>query len=167
MFALWSQDFLWLFLNWWVFQEEPANSYESHCVLNNLIGEKKIHVQFCISLSTGSEKIFTSNIWYIHYVCVCAQSCLTHCDLMDCSPPGSSVHGIFQARIPEWVAMSFSRGSFWLRDWTCVSCVFCIGRWVLNVWEIVKVAQSCPTLCNTMDGIFPTQGSKSGVPHWR
>ena len=39
------------------------------------------------------------------------QSCLTLCDPMDCSPPGSSVHGIFQARTPEWVAISFSRGS--------------------------------------------------------
>ena len=45
-------------------------------------------------------------------VCVCvAQSCLTLCDSMDCSPPGSSVHGILQARILEWVATSFSRGS--------------------------------------------------------
>ena len=40
-----------------------------------------------------------------------AQSCLTLCDPMDCSPPGFSVHGIFQARVLEWVAISFSRGS--------------------------------------------------------
>ena len=40
-----------------------------------------------------------------------AQSCLTLCNPMDCSPPGSSVHGILQARIPEWVAMPSSRGS--------------------------------------------------------
>ena len=40
-----------------------------------------------------------------------AQSCHTLCDPMDCSPPGSYVHGIFQARILEWVAISFSRGS--------------------------------------------------------
>ena len=39
------------------------------------------------------------------------QLCLTLCDSMDCSPPGSSVHGILQARIWEWVAISFSRGS--------------------------------------------------------
>ena len=39
------------------------------------------------------------------------QSCLTLCNAMDCSPPGSSVHGILQARILEWVAISFSRGS--------------------------------------------------------
>ena len=43
------------------------------------------------------------------------------CDLMDCSLPGSSIHGIFQARILEWVAISFSRRSFWPRDWTQVS----------------------------------------------
>ena len=48
-------------------------------------------------------------------VCVCVlvtQSCLTLCDPMDCSPPGSSVHGISQARVLEWVAISFSRGIF-------------------------------------------------------
>ena len=39
-------------------------------------------------------------------LCVCSQSCLTLCDPMDCSPSGSSVHGIFQARILEWVATS-------------------------------------------------------------
>ena len=50
-----------------------------------------------------------------------AQSCLTLCDPMDCSLQGSSVHGIFQARVLEWVAVSFSRGSSWPRDWTLVS----------------------------------------------
>ena len=49
------------------------------------------------------------------------QSCLTLCDLMDCSPPGSPVHGILQARILEWVAMPSSRGSCWPRDRTRVS----------------------------------------------
>ena len=51
-----------------------------------------------------------------------AQLCLTLCDPMDCSPPGSSVHGILQARILEWVAIPFSRGSSQPRDWTQVSC---------------------------------------------
>ena len=45
-----------------------------------------------------------------------SQSCLTLFDPMDCSPPGSSVHGILQARILEWVAISISRGSSQLRD---------------------------------------------------
>ena len=40
-----------------------------------------------------------------------ALSCLTLCDPMDCSLPGSSIHGIFQTRVPEWVAIAFSRGS--------------------------------------------------------
>ena len=59
-------------------------------------------------------------------VCVCVQllqQCPTPCNLMDCSPPGSSVHGILQARILEWVAISFSRGSSQPRDQTQVSCV--------------------------------------------
>ena len=55
-------------------------------------------------------------------VCVSAQSCLTLCNPVDRSPPGSSVHGIPQARILEWVAISFSRGSSRPRDQTHVSC---------------------------------------------
>ena len=52
-----------------------------------------------------------------------AQSCLTLCDLMDDSPLGSSVYGILQARILEWVAISFSRGSSQPTDQTWVSCI--------------------------------------------
>ena len=51
------------------------------------------------------------------------ESCLTLCSPMDCSPPGSSVHGILQARILEWVANLFSRGSSQPRDQTWVSCL--------------------------------------------
>ena len=58
--------------------------------------------------------------------CTRAQSC----NPMDCSPPGSSVHGLFQARILEWVAIS-SRRSSRLRDRTLISFVSCIGRWIL------------------------------------
>ena len=56
-------------------------------------------------------------------VCACTQLCLTFCDPMDCSPPGSSVHGIFLARILECVAISYPRGSSQPRDRTCVSCI--------------------------------------------
>ena len=52
-----------------------------------------------------------------------AQSCLTLCNPMDCSPPGSSVHGISEARILKWVATFFSRGFFRPRDWIFVSCL--------------------------------------------
>ena len=66
-------------------------------------------------------------------VCVCAraQLCPTHCDPMGCSPPGSSVYGIFQVKILEQVAISCSKESSWPWDWTWVSC---IGRWVLCHW---------------------------------
>ena len=60
-----------------------------------------------------------------------SQSCLTLCHPMDCSPPGSSAHGIFQARILEWVATAFSRGSSQPRDRTSISYVSCIGKQVL------------------------------------
>ena len=59
------------------------------------------------------------------------QSCPTFCDPVDCSPQGSSVHGILQTRMLEWVAVPSSRGSSPPRDWTHVSYVSCIGRQVL------------------------------------
>ena len=60
---------------------------------------------------------------------------------MDCSLLGSSVHGVLQARILEWIAMLSFMGSSWHRDWTCVSCTSCIGRQVLyhcTTWEAQK-----------------------------
>ena len=56
------------------------------------------------------------------------------CDSMDCGPPDSSVHRIFQAGILEWVAISFSRGYSWPRGWTWVSFIFCFGRQILYHW---------------------------------
>ena len=69
------------------------------------------------------------------HVLACVLLCLTLCYPMDCSPPGSSVHGIFQARTLGWVAISYPRGSSWPRDWTHNSCT---GRRVLYhcaTWE--------------------------------
>ena len=68
--------------------------------------------------------------------CVCklysvAWSCPALCDPMDCSPLGSCVCGILQARTLEWVAISSSRGSSRPRDGTHVSCVLCIGRQIV------------------------------------
>ena len=57
-----------------------------------------------------------------------AKSCPTLCNLMDCSPPRCSVHGIFQARILMWVAISSSGESSWPRDWTYISCR-CLLHW--------------------------------------
>ena len=69
-----------------------------------------------------------------------AQSCLTLCDPVDCGPP-FSVHGISQARILEWVAISFPRESSWPRDWTCISWVSCTGSWILYHWATWEAAE--------------------------
>ena len=73
------------------------------------------------------------------YMYVCAQSCLTHCDHVNYSLPGSSVHGISQARILEWVAMPSSRGSSRCRDQACVSRVYCIKSEFLPHWAIQAI----------------------------
>ena len=63
--------------------------------------------------------------------CLVAKLCPTLCDPMDCSPPGSSVQGISQARILEWVVISFSRRPSWPKDQTPISCT---GRGILYHW---------------------------------
>ena len=60
-----------------------------------------------------------------------ASSCQSLCNPRDCSPPGYSVHGILRQRILEWVAMPFSRGSSWPKDWNWASCI--TGR-IFTVW---------------------------------
>ena len=79
-------------------------------------------------------------------VCAVSQSCLTLCDPLAYSPPGSSVHGILQARILEWVAISFTRGSAWPRDGTHISCT---GRWILNHWATRKAPCTASTVHKT------------------
>ena len=71
-----------------------------------------------------------------------AQSCPTLCDPMDCSLPGSSVHRLFQARVLEWVAISFSRRSSWPRDWTRVSHI--VGK-CLTIWATREPPESSLT----------------------
>ena len=78
-------------------------------------------------------------------VCVCVCVCMhvhtqsylfvtpLHCSLL-----GSSVHGIFQSRILVGVAISYFKGSSRLRDLTCISCVSCVGRWILYHWRQLR-----------------------------
>ena len=104
-------------------------------------------------------------------------TCTRLCDPMACSPPGSSVQRMLQARILEWVAISFSRGSSQPRDPTHVSCI--AGGFFTTespgkppVFNVL-VTQSCPTLCDPMDSTacqallsmgFSRQGYWSGLP---
>ena len=71
--------------------------------------------------------------------CLATKLCPTLCNPMNCSLPGSSVHWISQARILEWVAISFSRGSSWPREWTHISC---IGRRILERWATREAKRS-------------------------
>ena len=81
-----------------------------------------------------------------------AQSCPTLCDPMDCSLPGSSVHGILRARILEWVAMPSSRESFQPRDWTWVSCIE--GR-LFTIWATREAPLLVKALTNPIMGPTP------------
>ena len=76
-----------------------------------------------------SKTMFT--LFFFFYV---AQACSTLCDPLDCGLPGSSIHGIFQTRIPQWLAISFSGGSSWPRDRTCISCVSWIAGRFFIYW---------------------------------
>ena len=81
---------------------------------------------------------YTSIISHGMAVCLVTQSCPTFCNLIDCSTPGSSVQGMFQTTVLEWVAIPYSRGYSWPKDWTLVSCISCIDRWILChcvTWE--------------------------------
>ena len=69
------------------------------------------------------------------------QLCLTLCNPVDCCPPASSLHGILQARILEWVAMPSSRGSSWARDWTRVS--YCLLLWQVGSLPLVPPGKPC------------------------
>ena len=87
--------------------------------------------------------------------CMCAQSlqlCVTHCNPMDCSPPGSSVHGILQARIPEWVAMLSSKGF----DWFPPPRTWCFWTVVLE-----KILES-PLDCREIKPVHP-KGNQSWI----
>ena len=92
--------------------------------------------------------------------CSVAKSCPILCDSMDWSLPGSSVHGISQTTILEWIAISFSRGSSWPRDRTHVSC---IGRQILyqppvtlEDWMEQRRAEQCSSSNCLPDPKFPS-----------
>ena len=77
--------------------------------------------------STFEQHSPSEEQYIIPHMLTHAQSCLTLCNPMDCSPPGSSVHRILQARIVEWIAIPFSRGSCLPKDRTRVSCISSIA----------------------------------------
>ena len=110
----------------------PALHSWGSCVKTSLIVQP-----WTVPLSASVEPI-QNQLCY-----ACMHACLVVswlCDSKDCSLPGSSVHGIFQARILEWVAISSSLGSSWLKDQSCVFWISCIGR--LNLYHEPKYHSS-------------------------
>ena len=128
---------------------------KEHCIWNDLV---QTVVEKIIFLKTANEILVWEShtkilLKYINIVAAAAaklpQSCLTLCDPIDSSPPGSTIPGILQARTPEWAAISFS------------------NAWK---WKVKVKSLSCTTLCDPTDyslpgssvhGIFP--GKSTGV----
>ena len=86
---------------------------------------------FSLSISPSNDE---RSYWRIFRWIKSVLSCVWLCDPKDCSAPGSSVHGISQARILGWTAISSSRGSSWPRDQTSVPWGSCVGRQILCHW---------------------------------
>ena len=148
-------------------------------ILRQVVGVRPVRTSHQKEMHVERKKARAS--WNLLYIFACIsppllllviQSCPTLCDPMDCSMPSSSVHGILQARILEWVAPSFSRGFSQPKYWPQVSW---IAGGFFTVWVTreatsgspplpdhkslhiccCSVTQSCPTLCNPMDCSMP------------
>ena len=102
---------------------QPVITHDVLCIGNTAITRRELWFQYLIQYSYNFlyylYKIITR--WKVKVVV--AQSCLTPFNPMNYSPSGSSVHGILQARILEWVAIHVSRGSSWPRHQTLSSCI--------------------------------------------
>ena len=159
-------------ISWWPLAQAPSASNESwmtaqppndgpsHRILPNphfLLS----HTQHALLIYISClAPVGISCLW--PNLCMHTQSCPTLCDPVDYSQPGSSVHGVFQARILEQVAISYFRASSWPRNQTrvlCISCVSCNGRWILyhcDTWEALATLVHLfkwhlPRLCNDME----------------
>ena len=94
----------------------------------HMVSSRRCNLSSVFQADELSQYLVVDSFGYLHpwlhiltavknsHMCMHAQLCLTLCDPKNCSPPGSSVHGTVQARILEWVAISFSRGSSLSRD---------------------------------------------------
>ena len=134
----------WFFiLDWKILKGRPPSLYLSPFSLCLLLAHmrcllKAWKVKLTWALNTAEQAWLISTIslscvsvWNLCAVCLVTCLCLTLCDPIDCRLPGSSVHGILQARILEWVVIPFSRVSSWPRNWTQVSWV--AGRY-FTIW---------------------------------
>ena len=116
---------------------QPRDRTQLSCLTDSLLAESPRKVTSMVSFNSNSvlQYLFFSDCVSAKCILVSvkesesevARSCPPLCDPMDCSPRGSSIHGIFPARVLEWVAISFTRGSSPFRDQRVFSRVFCIS----------------------------------------
>ena len=97
---------------------------------------------------------------------MCVLSRVRLCHSMDCSPPGSFVHGISQARILEWIAISSSGGSSQSRDWTHVFCVSCIAGRFFTLWAIWETFQEIEEMANIETTTLDCQNDQQEGTNW-
>ena len=95
---------------------------------------------YIYSHNIDMSSVWLLSTWHVPVLCLVAQSCPALCNPMDCSPPDSSVHRIFQARILEWVAILFCRESSPPRDRTQV---LCIAGGFFTVWATREARTTC------------------------
>ena len=119
---------VWLFATPWTVAHQASLSITNSRSLLKLMSIELHRTNyfcfFCLKRQLGINSIFKSSPSILSYAQVqmlVTKSCWILYNPIDCSPPGSCVHGILQARILEWVAISFCRGSSQSRDWTQVS----------------------------------------------
>ena len=141
--------------NWWQInsirsgehrEREPKSEVRKNSMCFTMfLYQVRLRTKLVLNFYILSLPLFATSV---HAVCVkWLHSCPTLCDPMDYSRPGSSVHGILQARMLERVAVPFSRGFSWPRDGTHVFCVCCISRWVVflttnTTWEAHLLLES-------------------------
>ena len=103
--------------------KERSITYAWHTYLDLLVNDQMPFLVRWIRVGRAQNVLCSPihQVWPVRAPRRVAQLCPTLCDPMDCSLPGSSVHGILQARILEWVIMTFSRGSSWPKDQTHIS----------------------------------------------
>ena len=102
----------------------------------------KFNEQWTESVAPSFSPALLSTVWLLTSSCPFVFVLIRvwlFCDPLDCGLPGSSVRGIFQAKILEWVAISSSRWSSWLRDQTSFSCVFCTAGGFFTHWAMGEV----------------------------
>ena len=123
-------------LAWW--QAERWHTCRSFLRSGSMLS-MSLHV-LCDLFDKTVGNTYVNTMVYLPCCCLAAKPCPTLCDPMDCSPPVSSVHGMSQARILEWVATSFFKVSSRPRDRTHICCT---GRWILYYWATREASRAC------------------------